>query len=70
MIVKELNFNKVIKARLIVCGFEVEGDMQRCSPTTAKDTLRVFFALSARKKCTAIDVKAAFLQGHDIERNE
>ena len=69
---KELNFNKVIKARLVVRGFEEEGDMQRDSPTTAKDTLRVFFALSASKKweCTAIDVKANFLQGHDIERNE
>ena len=68
---KLLNFNKVIKARLVVRGFEEEGDMQRDSPTAAKDTLRVFFALSASKKleCAAIDVKAAFLQGHDIERN-
>ena len=37
---KLLNFNKVIKARLVVRGFEEEGDMQRDSPTAAKDQSR------------------------------
>ena len=64
------NGSKGIKARLVVRGFEEEQEMQSDSPTAAKSTLRVFFAVATnqRWKCETIDIKAAFLQGKEIER--
>ena len=61
---------KGIKARLVVRGFEEEQEIQSDSPTAAKSTLRVFFAVAANQmwKCQTIDIKAAFLQGKEIER--
>ena len=52
-------------------GGEEESEVQNDSPTAAKSTLRVFFAVTANNKwkCETIDVKAAFLQGKKIERD-
>ncbi|XP_057310580.1 uncharacterized protein LOC130648545 [Hydractinia symbiolongicarpus] len=68
---KEVDSSKVVKARLVVRGFEEEHKLQRDSPTAAKDTLRMFFGIAACKNwnCVALDVKSAFLQGHTIDRD-
>ena len=57
-----------MKARLVVRGFEEESEVQTDSPTTVKDTIRLFFALSSTLKWTveSMDVKPAFLQGNEI----
>ncbi|XP_057302644.1 uncharacterized protein LOC130636814 [Hydractinia symbiolongicarpus] len=62
---------QIVKARLVVRGFEEEHKLQRDSPTAAKDTLRMFFGIAACKNwnCVALDVKSAFLQGHTIDRD-
>ena len=62
---------KGIKARLVVRGFEEEQHIRSDSPTAAKPTLRAFLAVAAnqRWKCQTIDIKAAFLQGKEIERD-
>lgn len=68
---KEFPDNKKgTKARLVVRGFEEEGHNQVDSPTAAKATLRVFLAVATNEhwKCETIDIKAAFLQGKEIER--
>ena len=45
--------------------------VQNDSPTAAKSSLRVFFAITTncKWKCETVDVKAAFLQGKSIERD-
>ena len=60
-----------LKARLVVRGFEEEMDNPSDSPTTSKDTVRVFFALcsSFSWNVESIDIKSAFLQGDDIDRD-
>ena len=59
------------KARLVVRGFEEEGETQVDVPTAAKMTLRTVLAIAANRKWSVktIDIKAAFLQGRAIERD-
>lgn len=63
--------NSKVKARLVARGFEEQkGEFQTDSPTAGKETLRIFLALLAMNswKCHSIDVKAAFLQGAEFDR--
>ena len=48
---------------------EEKHEIQTDSPTAAKHTIRIFFAISEMKgwKCMAADIKATFLQGRNIE---
>ena len=61
----------VVKARLVVRGFEENtADLRKDSPTCSKEAMRLAlaFASSRQWECHTIDVKAAYLQGNDIER--
>ena len=62
---------KVVKARLVVRGFEEEEKVQSDSPTASKSSLRMVMAVVASEgwKCETIDIKAAFLQGRKIDRD-
>ena len=60
-----------IKARLVARGFEEDPTQFRTdSPTCMRETLKIAFAVIASKKwlINSIDIKAAFLQGKEIER--
>ena len=59
------------KARLVAKGFqEDKDDIGNDSPTCGKDSLRVTLAISSAKSwnVNSIDIKAAFLQSHKLER--
>ena len=62
----------VTKARLVARGFEdVEASNRRKdSPTCAKESLRITFALiaSAMWDCKSMDIRRAFLQGNSLDR--
>ena len=60
----------VIKARLVARGFEENNSVQSDSPTATKETLRIFLTIASsfEWQCHTIDIKAAFLQGLNIER--
>ena len=70
---KELDQGKVTpKARLVARGFEEPTDsLQKDSPTCSKDTLRVMISTVASMKwdLKSIDIKTAFLQGENINRD-
>lgn len=71
VITKKINEGEeIVKARLVVRGFEEDENKQTDSPTAAKSTLRLVAALAANEKwkLETIDIKAAFLQGKDVER--
>lgn len=59
-----------IKARLVARGFESRDVVQSDSPTAGKESTRTFFAMCSSQgwTCKSIDVTAAFLQGHQIDR--
>ena len=63
--------NHVVKARLVARGFEEEGNNQVDSPTADRSTLRLLLALAStfQWKCKTLDIKSAFLQGKQIERD-
>lgn len=70
---KVVNGVSVAKARLVARGFEdseVKG-RQTDSPTCSKESIRVVLAIIASKKwkCQMLDVKTAFLQGKQLERD-
>ena len=61
----------VTKARLVARGFQEDLQNQRTdSPTCARDSLRAAMTVLTANgwKCNSIDVKAAFLQRHKINR--
>ena len=61
----------VTKARLVARGFqEWVDDLRTDSPTCMRETLKVLLTLSVCKgyQLNSIDIKAAFLQGKDIDR--
>lgn len=66
------NGSKITKARLVVKGYEEDLLKERPtdSPTCAVESFRICLALisSNKWKCKSLDVKTAFLQGHDVER--
>ena len=61
---------KICKARLCVRGFEEEQDFRTDSPTCSREGIRLFLAITASKewKLHSMDVKGAFLQGKELDR--
>ena len=60
-----------IKARLVVRGYEEDHENIRSdSPTCQKDNIRILLAIAVSKQWIihSLDIKAAFLQGKNIER--
>ena len=70
--VKESNSQQIPKARLVVKGFEEpsKDEFLKDSPTCSKETLRVVLFIGAQNKwrLNSIDIKTAFLQGENIDR--
>ena len=58
------------RARLTARGFQEEADIPSDSPTLQKANLRTILAIAATKdwEITATDIKSAFLQGSNLER--
>ncbi|KAG1681910.1 Retrovirus-related Pol polyprotein from transposon RE2 [Nymphon striatum] len=67
---KETIGERKVKARLVVRGFEEENEVKSDSPTVHKESLRLFLALASTSEFNihSIDIKAAFLQGQEIDR--
>ena len=63
---------KITKARLVAKGFEEEWKIgqRKDSPTCLKENLRLILSLAAMYcwKIYCLDIRSAFLQGKDIER--
>lgn len=59
-----------IKARLVARGFEESETVERDSPTVAKSTMRLLIttAMSRGWSIKSSDIKSAFLQGKEIQR--
>ena len=59
-----------VKARLCVRGDQEEASFRTDSPTVHKDSINIFFMLAAKNNWTiqTADIKCAFLQGKDLER--
>ena len=59
-----------MKARLVIRGFEEDEKGPVDSPTASKPSMKIFFAVCANNNwvCETMDIKAAFLQGKEIER--
>ena len=65
------NNDKVFcKARLCVRGFEEDLNFRTDSPTCSREGIRLFFAATAANgwQLHSLDVKGAFLQGKEIDR--
>ena len=65
------NGENQIKARLVAKGFqENQLEIRKDSPTCLKTSLRLTFCVATSNKWTVkvLDIKSAFLQGRDIER--
>ena len=60
-----------IRARLVARGYEETTDIDKDSPTVVKSTMRILLAIAAYRKwpVKTTDIKSAFLQGKDIERD-
>ena len=60
-----------VKARLVARGFEENFYVQRDSPTVGKGALKVFLFIAAGEEWTVktTDIKSAFLQGKEIDRD-
>ena len=60
-----------MKARLVARGYEEHSEVQADSPTVLKSTLKTMLAIAGMKgwQCKTTDVKTAFLQGSQIERD-
>lgn len=61
----------VVKARLVARGFEEETEkLRKDSPTCSKEAVRLALSVASTNKWSyhSLDVKAAYLQGHKIER--
>ena len=61
-----------IKARLVARGFEEDTNhLRKDSPTCSREAIRIALALVSSKNwiCHTVDVKAAYLQGENINRD-
>ena len=68
---KIIGGERKVKARLVARGFEEKNEeLTKDSPTCAKESLCLIFAIMATRKWKihSIDIKAAFLQGRPIDR--
>ena len=63
--------DKSIKARFVVKGFQEEFDDASDSPTSSRETVKVFLAVAANEgwKVECSDVRSAFLQSDTIDRD-
>ena len=63
--------NGETKARLVACGFEEDFPLPRDSPTVGKGAMRIFLTIAASQKwcIKTTDIKSAFLQGKELERD-
>ena len=71
MTTKEIDGNCTVKARLVARGFEdIHNQGKNDSPTCTKDSLRITLTIMASKQwmCMSLDVKTAFLQSFQLER--
>ena len=63
----------IIKARLVAKGFEEENlnEIRKDSLTCSKENLRILLAIisSHQWQASSLDVKSAFLQGNQIDRD-
>ena len=69
---KMVNGVLVIKARLVVRGFEENTEnMKKDAPTCSREAIRLLVTIASAMKwdCQSIDVKSAYLQGDTIQRN-
>ena len=64
------NGGQICKARLCVRGFEEEQDFRTDSPTCSREGIRLFLSTAAANnwKIHSMDVKGAFLQGKELDR--
>lgn len=68
---KVKNGELTTKARLVARGFEEDTDIiRKDSPTCFKESVRLLVSIASAKdwECHSIDVKSAYLQGNEIER--
>ena len=68
---KETADGTLVKARLVARGFEEDSlELQKDSPTCSKEAVRLALTLASAKGwvCHTMDIKAAYLQGHKMER--
>ena len=71
VVTDKMNKNvSVTKARLVIRGYEEEEENRSDSPTCSKSNICMLLAIAVAKnwKINALDVKVAFLQGKQIER--
>ncbi len=59
-----------VRARLVARGFEDEGSYRKDSPTVGKSAMRVLLTIAASNKwkVRTTDIKSAFLQGKNMDR--
>ena len=68
---KIIGGERKVKVRLVARGFEEKNEeLMKGSPTCAKESLRLIFAIMATRewKIHSIEIKAVFLQGRPIDR--
>ena len=60
-----------VKARLVARGYEEEALVRRDSPTVDKSGIRILLMIAASKgwKVQSTDIRSAFLQGSELERD-
>ena len=60
-----------VKARFLARGFEEKNLKQRDSPTASKGAMRILLTIAASKQWVikTTDIKSAFLQGKELNRN-
>ena len=65
---KHINGQPVVKARLVVHGFQETHDFREDCPTSTRESIHLALSVIASKAWTsqALDIKTAFLQGQTI----
>ena len=68
---KVKNDKEITKARLVVRGYEETNKSRSDSPTCIRDNVRLMLAISLAREweIQSLDIKAAFLQGKQIDRD-
>ena len=68
---KTADGKEIPKARSVVKDFQEHSEIQADSPTGSKEALRLLLSIISSHQWTlnSIDIRAAFLQGKDIERD-
>ena len=65
------NGSLATKARLVARGFEeVDTEMRKDSPTCSRESIFILITVTSANNwdCNTVDVKAAYLQGDEIDR--